>query len=343
ASYSGVLVVERKPGAPVIVKTEPTKNAITVYWNPSPGASTYQIRLDNHPLARDVGNVTSYTFSGLQPGRAYTIMLWAYSPSGISSYPASISVETLPAEENFTLLQENSPIRMYYPAEQAKYFKLTAKTSGTYQFTLTNDSSSLASGKIAVFRSASLQTPDQIASGENGSVSAALVAGKTYYLSVQSRSSLYATLLAKASGEAIVFNQAKELTIPAGQSVELSMNALIPGTYRTVVQLKNPGSKYPTVAMLSNGTLVSPKQKPSESEAVYELASGSYTVRLTNNDTTALSLSFTVFAPLAGGTLYEYVYDANNRITAIKENGANSVTFTHDENGNLLKSVKQAV
>ncbi|MDR5002809.1 fibronectin type III domain-containing protein, partial [Brevibacillus parabrevis] len=127
ASYSGVLVVERKPGAPVIVKTEPTKNAITVYWNPSPGASTYQIRLDNHPLARDVGNVTSYTFSGLQPGRAYTIMLWAYSPSGISSYPASISVETLPAEENFTLLQENSPIRMYYPAEQAKYFKLTAK------------------------------------------------------------------------------------------------------------------------------------------------------------------------------------------------------------------------
>ncbi|WP_242772066.1 Ig-like domain-containing protein [Brevibacillus parabrevis] len=343
ASYSGVLVVERKPGAPVIVKTEPTKNAITVYWNPSPGASTYQIRLDNHPLARDVGNVTSYTFSGLQPGRAYTIMLWAYSPSGISSYPASISVETLPAEENFTLLQENSPIRMYYPAEQAKYFKLTAKTSGTYQFTLTNDSSSLAAGKIAVFRSASLQTPDQIASGENGSVSAALVAGKTYYLSVQSRSSLYATLLAKASGEAIVFNQAKELTIPAGQSVELSMNALIPGTYRTVVQLKNPSNKYPTVAVLSNGTLVSPKQKPSEAEAVYELASGSYTVRLTNNDTTALSLSFTVFAPLAGGTLYEYVYDANNRITAIKENGANSVTFTHDENGNLLKSVKQAV
>ena len=343
ASYSGVLVVERKPGAPVIVKTEPTKNAITVYWNPSPGASTYQIRLDNHPLARDVGNVTSYTFSGLQPGRAYTIMLWAYSPSGISSYPASISVETLPAEENFTLLQENSPIRMYYPADQAKYFKLTAKTSGTYQFTLTNDSSSLAAGKIAVFRSASLQTPDQIASGENGSVSAALVAGKTYYLSVQSRSSLYATLLAKASGEAIVFNQAKELTIPAGQSVELSMNAVIPGTYRTVVQLKNPGSKYPTVAVLSNGTLVSPKQKPSEAEAVYELASGSYTVRLTNNDTTALSLSFTVFAPLAGGTLYEYVYDANNRITAIKENGANSVTFTHDENGNLLKSVKQAV
>ncbi|MDR5002827.1 hypothetical protein, partial [Brevibacillus parabrevis] len=83
---------------------------------------------------------------------------------------------------------------------------------------------------------------------------------------------------------------------PAGQSVELSMNALIPGTYRTVVQLKNPGSKYPTVAVLSNGTLVSPKQKPSEAEAVYELASGSYTVRLTNNDTTPLSLSFTVFA-----------------------------------------------
>ncbi|KZE44081.1 peptidase S8 [Brevibacillus parabrevis] len=342
ASYSGVLVVERKPGAPVIVKTEPTKNAITVYWNPSPGASTYQIRLDNN-LARNVGNVTSYTFSGLQPGRAYTIMLWAYSPSGISSYPASISVETLPAEETFTLLQENSPIRMYYPADQAKYFKLTAKTSGTYQFTLTNDSSSLTPGKIAVFRSASLQTPDQIASGENGSVSVALVAGKTYYLSVQSRSSLYATLLAKPSGEAIVFNQAKELTISAGQSVELSMNALIPGTYRTMVQLKNPGSKYPTVAVLSNGTLVSPKQKPSEAEAVYELASGSYIIRLTNNDTTALSLSFTVFAPLAGGTLYEYVYDANNRITAIKENGANSVTFTHDENGNLLKSVKQAV
>ncbi|MED1642985.1 Ig-like domain-containing protein, partial [Brevibacillus agri] len=342
ALYYGVLTVEKKPGAPTIVNVEADATSIKVYWNPVAGAQNYGIRLDNN-LSRTVESGTSYTFTGLQPSRVYTITLWAISPSGVSSYSSSITVETKPAEGNFTLVQENSPIRMHFPANQAKYFKIVAKTSGTYQFTLNNDSGSLANAKISVFRSATLQPQDQIAAGENGSVSAAFVAGKTYYLQIVSNSSLYATLLAKASGETIALNQAKEITIPAGQSVEFSMNAVVPGKYRMVTELKNPTGKYPTVTLLANGNVVTPKEKPSAAEVIYELATGTYTIRLTNTDSAPANIWFTVFAPLAGGTLYEYVYDQNNRITAIKENGAVSVSFTHDDNGNILKSVKQTV
>ncbi|RNB51743.1 peptidase S8 [Brevibacillus gelatini] len=341
ALYNGVLTVEKKPGAPTIVNVEADATSIKVYWNPVAGATNYEIRLDNNASRMVSG--TSYTFSGLQPGRVYTITLWAISQSGISSYKSSITVETKPAEGNFVLVQENSPIRMYFPANQAKYFKIAAKTSGTYQFTLNNDSGAQANAKISIYRSAALLSSDQIAAGENGSVSAAFVAGKTYYLQVISNSSQYATLLAKANSETIALNQAKEITIPAGQSVEFSMNAVVPGKYRMVTQLKNSNGKYPTVTLLANGNIVTPKEKPNAAEVMYELATGTYTIRLTNTDNTPASIVFTVYAPLAGGTLYEYVYDQNNRITAIKENGAISVSFTHDENGNLLKSVKQTV
>ncbi|MED1919619.1 hypothetical protein P4V64_30510, partial [Bacillus thuringiensis] len=254
--------------------------------------------------------------------------------SGTSSYSSrSITVQTKPAESNFNLLVEYNPVRMDFPVNQAKYFKITAKTSGVYQFTLNNDSGLAADANISVYKGAGLLDHEEISSGSNGRVNPVFAAGKTYYVKIVGNSTFYATLLAKPGGEAFVFNQPNDITIPGGQTVEIAMNVTIPGKYRMVTQLKNPSQKYPAVTVYSNGVQVSPREKPSAAEVIYDLAAGAYTIKLTNTESNPVNVLFTVFAPAAGGTVYEYVYDQNNRIKAIKENGVESVIFYHDENG----------
>ncbi|MED1946116.1 MULTISPECIES: S8 family serine peptidase [Brevibacillus] len=340
--YYGSLTVEDKPDAPSIVNAEAETNSLKIYWSPSVGAIDYGIQVDGGGIKK-VGDVTNYTITGLQPARVYTIRLWAYTSAGISSYSSSITVETKPAEGNFNGMVENSPVRMYFPANEAKYMKIVAGRNGTYSFTLNNDSGSPANATLSIYKAASLQAHEEIAAGANGRVNPVFVAGKTYYVKIVAKDSIYATLLAKPGGEAFTFNQPKEITLQPGQTVEMIMNTTIPGKYRMVTQLKNQTNKYPVVTVLSNGNAVTPKETPTPSEINYELGMGSYTIKLTNTESYPVSVSFTVFAPLPGGTLYEYVYDQNNRIKAIKENGVESVTFIHDENGNILKSVKHEV
>ncbi|MGG4451228.1 Ig-like domain-containing protein [Brevibacillus porteri] len=341
AVYPGSLTIEKKPDAPNIIKVEAETNSLKVFWSPVAGATDYGIQVDGGGIKR-VGNVSNHTITGLQPDRVYTIILWAYNSSGTSSYNSSpYTVQTKPAEGNFNLLVEYNPVRMHFPVNQAKYFKITAKTSGVYQFTLNNDSGLAADANISVYKGAGLLDHEEISSGSNGRVNPVFAAGKTYYVKIVGNSTFYATLLAKPGGEAFVFNQPNDITIPGGQTVEIAMNAIIPGKYRMVTQLKNPSQKYPAVTVYSNGIQVSPREKPSAAEVIYDLAAGAYTIKLTNTESNPVNVLFTVFAPAAGGTVYEYVYDQNNRIKAIKENGVESVIFYHDENGNITKSVKQ--
>ncbi|WP_064200875.1 S8 family serine peptidase [Brevibacillus brevis] len=342
AYYSGSLTVEDKPDAPSIVNVEAETNSLKIYWSPSVGAIDYGIQVDGGGIKK-VGDVTNHTIASLQPSRVYTIRLWAYTSDGISSYSSSITVETKPAEGNFNGMVENSPVRMYFPANEAQYVKIVAGTNGTYLFTLNNDSGSPANATLSVYKAASLQAHEEIAAGANGRVNPVFVAGKTYYVKMVAKDSIYATLLAKPGGEAFTFNQPKEITLQPGQTVEMAMNTIISGKYRMTTQLKNQTHKYPVVTVLSNGNAITPKETPTPSESNYELGMGNYTIKLTNTESYPVSVSFTVFAPPPGGTLYEYVYDQNNRIKAIKENGVESVTFIHDENGNILKSVKHAV
>ncbi|WP_429844682.1 S8 family serine peptidase [Brevibacillus sp. FIR094] len=342
AYYSGSLTVEDKPDAPSIVNAEAETNSLKIYWSPSVGAIDYGIQVDGGGIKK-VGDVTNHTIAGLQPARVYTIRLWAYTSAGISSYSSSITVETKPAEGNFNGMVENSPMRMYFPANEAKYMKIVAGINGTYSFTLNNDTGSPANATLSIYKAASLQPHEEIAAGANGRVNPVFVAGKTYYVKIVAKDSVYATLLAKPGGEAFTFNQPKEITLQPGQTVEMIMTTTIPGKYRMMTQLKNQTNKYPVVTVLSNGNAISPKETPTPSEINYELGMGSYTIKLTNTESYPVSVSFTVFAPLPGGTLYEYVYDQNNRIKSIKENGVESVTFIHDDNGNILKSVKHAV
>ncbi|WP_016739288.1 Ig-like domain-containing protein, partial [Brevibacillus brevis] len=341
AVYPGSLTIEKKPDAPNNISVEADTNSLKVFWSPVAGATDYGIQVDGGGIKR-IGNVSTHTITGLQPATVYTIRLWAYNSSGTSSYGSgSITVQTKPAESNFNLLVEYNPIRMDFPVNRPKYFKITAKTSGVYQFTLNNDSGLAADANISVYKGAGLLDHEEISSGSNGRVNPVFAAGKTYYVKIVGKSTFYATLLAKPGGEAFVFNQPNDITIPGGQTVEIAMNAIIPGKYRMVTQLKNPSQKYPAVTVYSNGVQVSPREKPSAAEVIYDLAAGAYTIKLTNTESNPVNVLFTVFAPAAGGTVYEYVYDQNNRIKAIKENGVESVIFYHDENGNITKSVKQ--
>ncbi|TKI56497.1 peptidase S8 [Brevibacillus antibioticus] len=342
AYYSGSLTVEDKPDAPSIVNAEAETNSLKIYWSPSVGALDYGIQVDGGGIKK-VGDVTNHTIAGLQPARVYTIRLWAYTSAGISSYSSSFTVETKPAEGNFNGMVENSPVRMYFPAKEMKYMKIVAGTNGTYSFTLNNDSGSPANAILSVYKAASLQSHEEIAAGANGRVNPVFVAGKTYYVKIVANDTSYATLLAKPGGEVFTFNQPKEITLQPGQTVEMAMNTIISGKYRMTTQLKNQTNKYPVVTVLSNGNAITPKETPTPSESNYELGMGNYKIKLTNTESYPVSVSFTVFAPPPGGTLYEYVYDQNNRIKAIKENDVESVTFIHDDNGNILKSVKHAV
>lgn len=340
--YAGSLTVEDKPDAPSIINAEAETNTLKIYWSPSVGAIDYGIQVDGGGIKK-VGDVTNYTLTGLQPARVYTIRLFAFTSDGISSYSSSITIQTKPAEGNFNGMIENSPLRMYFPANEVQYLKIVAGSSGTYQFTLNNDSGTPANATISVYKAAGLQPHEEIAAGANGRVNPVFVAGKTYYLKLVAQDTFYATLLSKPGDEAYNFNQPKEITVQPKQTVELKMNTTMPGQYRMVMQLKNSTNKYPVITVLANGQPVTPKEMPNASEVIYDLAMGSYTIKLANTEYYPVSISFTVFAPIPGGTMYEYVYDQNNRMKAIKENGVESVTFVLDDNGNILKSVKHAV
>ncbi|NRR24054.1 Ig-like domain-containing protein, partial [Brevibacillus sp. MS2.2] len=340
AVYPGSLTVENKPDAPSIISVEADTNSIKVFWSPVIGATDYGVQVDGGGIKR-VGNVTDYAITGLQPARAYTIRLWAYNSSGIGSYSSSITVETKPAESNFNLLVEYNPVRMHFPANQAKYFKITARTNGVYEFTLNNDSGLPADAIISVYKGAGLQAHEEVSSGSNGRVNPVFVEGKTYYLKIVGNSTFYGTLLATPGGDSFVFNKPNDITIQGKQLVDINMNAPVSGRYRMVTQLKNPSDKYPVLTVYSYGKQVAPKEMPSTSEVIYDLVPGRYVIRLVNTESYPVNVIFTVFAPAPGGTVYEYVYDQNNRIKAIKENGVESVIFSHDENGNITSSTKQ--
>lgn len=338
-TYGGSVTVVKKPGMPSIKSWDATTNSIRIIWTAGANAVDYGVSVDGGSIKR-LGNVSEYTITGLQPNRAYAIQLYGYNSTGIASAPASVTVQTKPAESNFTTINENSPIRTNFSSGVPKYFKVIASSTAPYQLTLNNDSGLPGNAMIKVFRTSELLPEDMIGSG-SGVTSAAFVSSKAYYIKIEPSSSFYGTLLVKPGNDIIQFNQPRELTIQSGQTVELRMDVATAGNYRMVVALKNSSDSYPEVNVYANGKLTAYTTKPTPGEWQYELATGTYSIKLTNKQSTAIQFTFTVYAP-SGGAIYEYIYDQNNRLLSIKENGVVSVTYTYDENGNILRSVKQA-
>jgi hypothetical protein len=82
-----------------------TSSTVTVSWNKSPDRSVRGYRLHcgltsgrHYSRFVDVGNVTSYTFANLIPGKTYYCVVTAYNASGKESLPSNeISFTTSPS------------------------------------------------------------------------------------------------------------------------------------------------------------------------------------------------------------------------------------------------------
>ena len=82
-----------------------TSSTVTVSWNKSPDKAVKGYRLHcgltsgrNYSRFVDVGNVTTYTFTNLIPGKTYYCVVTAYNASGKESGPSNeISFTTSPS------------------------------------------------------------------------------------------------------------------------------------------------------------------------------------------------------------------------------------------------------
>lgn len=74
------------PAAPVAATHVPSAYQVVWNWNPVAGATGYKWHTSNNPgAATDLGNVVTYTETGLNCNTAYTRYVWAYSPCGTSA------------------------------------------------------------------------------------------------------------------------------------------------------------------------------------------------------------------------------------------------------------------
>ena len=85
------------PAAPTGLQTSGiTQSAITLTWTKSAGATAYKVRTGTSGAFTTLGDVATYTFSGLTANTAYTLQV-AASNSGGDSSPAAASATTLTA------------------------------------------------------------------------------------------------------------------------------------------------------------------------------------------------------------------------------------------------------
>ena len=95
-SDASTATVLTKPAVPTgLTASGHTQSAITLSWTKSTGATGYKVQVGNGAVTT-LGDVASYTFSGLSAGSSHTLKVIAFNASGDSS-AASTSASTLAA------------------------------------------------------------------------------------------------------------------------------------------------------------------------------------------------------------------------------------------------------
>ncbi len=84
------LQAQSAPSAPTgLSASNITNDSVTLNWTKSSGATSYEVRYNANPVIfndwLDVGDVASYTFTGLTADRSYTFNLRAKNANGVSS------------------------------------------------------------------------------------------------------------------------------------------------------------------------------------------------------------------------------------------------------------------
>jgi len=79
------MTTQSNPPAPVAATHTAGQTQITWNWNPVPGATGYRFSsTNNYAGATNIGNITSYTQTGLTCNTTYTRYVWAYNACGYS-------------------------------------------------------------------------------------------------------------------------------------------------------------------------------------------------------------------------------------------------------------------
>lgn len=91
-----VTITNRKPAVPVIFKTAPRDNEITVFWSSVPDASGYKVivtaGIGAYTKEYDADNVFGYKIKDLEFDKAYSISVKAYNGLGQSAASSAVNV-----------------------------------------------------------------------------------------------------------------------------------------------------------------------------------------------------------------------------------------------------------
>jgi len=93
---SNTISVVTIPATPTITTTSVTDTSLTGNWGAVTGASSYKFKVDTGSFT-DIGNVTSYTATGLASGISHTYYVQAVSSGGTSASSSGTTVTLKPA------------------------------------------------------------------------------------------------------------------------------------------------------------------------------------------------------------------------------------------------------
>ncbi|WP_366346934.1 S8 family serine peptidase [Paenibacillus amylolyticus] len=207
--------------APTGLEAVPYATSIKLSWNTMPDATSYVVRLDG----KEVGtvNTSSYTFSSLEPLKAYKLEVAAVYAGGKSSFASIQSSTTIP--ELFVAKPED----IDQPAGRDQVYSFTPATTGVYRIRTSAYQGSGPDVDTELSIYSSLQLTKQMASNDDANdsvfseITISLVGGQTYYVKVNGfdTTPLRARITADVVSSSIPYiylNQPQDINEQAGNS-----------------------------------------------------------------------------------------------------------------------------
>ncbi|WP_416292525.1 S8 family serine peptidase [Paenibacillus illinoisensis] len=207
--------------APTGLEAVPYATSIKLSWNTMPDATSYVVRLDG----KEVGSVNtpSYTFSSLEPLKAYKLEVAAVYAGGKSSFASIQSSTTIP--ELFVAKPED----MDQPAGRDQVYSFTPATTGVYRIRTSAYQGSGPDVDTELSIYSSPQLTKQMASNDDANdsvfseITISLVGGQTYYVKVNGfdTTPLRARITADVVSSSIPYiylNQPQDINEQAGNS-----------------------------------------------------------------------------------------------------------------------------
>ncbi|WP_145333991.1 S8 family serine peptidase [Paenibacillus xylanexedens] len=207
--------------APTGLEAVPSATSIKLSWDSMPNVTSYVVRLDG----REVGtvNASPYTFSSLEPLKAYKLEVAAVYAGGKSSFSSIQSSTTIPE------LFVSRPEDINQPAGRDQLYSFTPATTGVYRIRTSayQGSGPEVDTELSIY--SSLQLTKQMASNDDANdsvfseITISLIGGQTYYVKVNGfdTTPLRARITADVVSSSIPYiylNQSQDINEQVGNS-----------------------------------------------------------------------------------------------------------------------------